>query len=326
MATYTSSMLITGGTTGMGYYTALNLAKQQPSTLIVVASRTDQENAAISINTKLNQSNVVYMPLDLGSLAKVRDFAKRWNTAGHAPIQALVLNAGLQFPGGIEYTDDGLEAQFGVNHVGHALLFHLLVPRLTGDARVVIVSSSVHDPAQKWKSFRPDYTTPEEVAYPSPAAAKEHDGKSRYATSKVANTLWFLALGRHMAAHPSHKDKTVVGLDPGAMFPTRLTRNAGWLTDSMMKYLGHGLVLLIPMMRMLINNNIHPPWQSAERLAWLAVGEEVRGKKGVYYMGGEEHVVSKQADDEKLQEELWSWTIAKVAEGEDEKAGFASIT
>ena len=324
MATYKTSILITGGTQGMGYHTALNLAKQQPSTLIVVASRTDREQAATSINKKLNQSNVIYMPLDLSTMAKVRDFAKRWNTAAHPPIQALVLNAAIQFPSGIEYTADGFEAHFGINHIGHALLFHLLVPRLTSDARVVIVSSGVHDPAEKW-GLKPAYTTAEKVAHPDAAAVKQSDGMARYSTSKVANVLWALALSRHIASQPSHRDKTVVVLDPGLMFPTNLTRNAGWLTRFVSNHLAFLLVWLIPLLRVVMHDNINTPWESAENLAWLAGGSEVRGKKGVYYERRKEHDVSRQAQDEKLQEELWRWTIEKVADSQEESARFSRI-
>ncbi|KAF1844047.1 NAD(P)-binding protein [Cucurbitaria berberidis CBS 394.84] len=321
MSTYATSILITGGTQGMGYHTALSLAKQQPSTLIVIASRTDPKNAAASINKLLDQSNVIYMPLDLSSLAKVREFATRWDTAGHPPIQALVFNAAIQFPGGIEYTQDGVEASFGVNHLGHALLFHLLVSKLTNDARVVIVSSGVHDPSLKW-GLSPAYTTPEEVAYPKPEAIKGSSGRDRYATSKVANVLWTLALGRHFASQPSHNDKTVVALDPGLMFPTNLARNASWIV----RFLSLNVApRLVPLLRAVVSSNINLASESGENLAWLAVGNEVRGKKGVYFEKRGEHCVSKQAEQEELQEELWRWTIDKVAESPEEKARFAKI-
>ncbi|KAJ4365905.1 hypothetical protein N0V83_008527 [Neocucurbitaria cava] len=321
MSAYKTSILVTGGTQGLGYQTALKLAKQQPSTLIVIASRTETDKAAERINKALKQSNVIYMALDLGSLAKVRDFAQRWDAAGHSPIQALVLNAGLQFPGGIEYTEDGIEKSFGINHVGHALLFHLLVPRLTNDARIVVVASSVHDPAKKW-GLTPAYTTPEGVAHPSPEAIKASNGRDRYATSKVANVLWTIALGRHLASSPNHKEKTVVVLDPGLMFPTHLSRDAAWLVKFLSLHVAHHLV---PVLKILVNDNINTATESGGNLAWLAVGDGVRGKKGVYFEKRKETEPSKQAVQEELQEDLWRWTIETVAQSPEEKERFTSV-
>ncbi|RYP54611.1 hypothetical protein DL768_000671 [Monosporascus sp. mg162] len=108
---YRCSILITGGTSGLG-----DIAKRRPQSLIVLPSRADREQAAERINKALRQSNAIFLPLDLGDLAK-----------------ALVLNAGLQFPGDLTRTRDGLETTFGINHVGHALLFHLLAPGLAPD-------------------------------------------------------------------------------------------------------------------------------------------------------------------------------------------------
>ena len=128
---YNRTVLVTGGTASLGYYCALSIAREHPEYQVVVASRTDKESAASSINRTLNQNNVVFLPLDLSSLAKVRSFVQTWETQSFPPIQLLLLNAGLQIPGGVTKTEDGIESTFAVNHVGHALLFHLLLPYLS---------------------------------------------------------------------------------------------------------------------------------------------------------------------------------------------------
>ena len=56
-------------------------------------------------------------------------------------IDCLVCNAGVWFPMDQEAkTDDGLEANVGVNHLGHFLLTNLLMGKVN---RVVIVSSGL---------------------------------------------------------------------------------------------------------------------------------------------------------------------------------------
>jgi NAD(P)-dependent dehydrogenase (short-subunit alcohol dehydrogenase family) len=56
----------------------------------------------------------LYLPLDLSSLTKVRSFAADWATKSFAPIQALLLNAGIQYiEKGVRKTGDGIELTFG---------------------------------------------------------------------------------------------------------------------------------------------------------------------------------------------------------------------
>lgn len=126
------------------------------------------------------------MALDLADTNNVRAYAKEWASKNWPPIQALLLNAGLQFPAELHKTAEGLEATFAINHVGHALLFHLLCPFLAPSARVVVTSSGTHDPAQKTGLPDAVYNTAEELAHP-PASTINDPGRKRYSSSKLAN-------------------------------------------------------------------------------------------------------------------------------------------
>ncbi|RYP65664.1 hypothetical protein DL769_006243 [Monosporascus sp. CRB-8-3] len=95
---YTRSVIITGGTINLGYHTALQIARQHPDWLIVISSRSDHERAAESINKTLGQNNVVLIPLDLSESKSIRAYAQEWSSKNYPPIQALLLNAALQFP------------------------------------------------------------------------------------------------------------------------------------------------------------------------------------------------------------------------------------
>jgi NAD(P)-dependent dehydrogenase (short-subunit alcohol dehydrogenase family) len=318
MSTYTSSILITGGTVGMGYHCSLSVAQQRPDTLIVIASRSNSNDAATTINKTLGQKNVVYMPLDLSSFAKVRNFANCWADAKHPPIETLIFNAGGQWPAAIEYTDDKIEKNFGVNHVGHALLFHLLTPHLQSDARIVIVGSGIHDPREKFGTD-PAYTTPAEIAQPSAAFAAKHTGMERYSASKLANVAWTLALGSRFSSLPAHASKTVVAFDPGFMPDTGLYRNMPAVVRFI---LGKVMPRMMPVLRLMYHKNTHSAVESGRSLAWVAVSGEVKGKKGVYYEGRSEHRVGEVAGKRDVQEELWKWTVERVAEGEEERRRF----
>ena len=222
MSNFARSVLVTGGTTGVGFHAATEAARERPDHCIVIASRTDRNQSAKNINQKLGQTNAQFMPLDLGNLENIRSFAKTWDKTKLPPISALLLNAGLQFPTDLNYTIDGFEATFGVNHVGHAFLFHLLQPYLADESRMVVTASGTHDPAQKSGLPDPEFITPEELAHPT-GKALTIDGLQRYSNSKLCNVLWTYALDRRMSKLP-HKKWTVVAFDPGLMPGTGLAR------------------------------------------------------------------------------------------------------
>lgn len=264
----------------MGLHAAKDIAKRHPDAVVVVASRKDTEGAATWINEQLGQNNVRYMALDLGEFENIRSVAKRWDEEKLPPISALVLNAALQFPKGTMYTTDGIEATFGITHVGHALLFHMLQSHLADEARIVIVTSGVHDPAISKGMPLPNYTTAEEVAHPT-GVLLNVDGRQRYSTAKLCNVLWMYALDRRLKGIPNRK-WTVVALDPGLMPGTGLAREAGpFLLYLWMRVLPQ----IMPVLRILISPNIHLPEESGASLAWVAVDEIEKSTSAVYYEG-----------------------------------------
>ena len=319
---FSRSVLVTGGTSGLGYHAAHNIAKQHPEYLVVVASRSDRESAATSINQSLKQENVFFLPLDLGSLQNVRAFAKTWASKNFAPIQLLLLNAGLQFPEEVRMSEDNIEATFAINHVGHALLFHLLYPHLSSDARIVVTASGTHDPAQN--SGLPDakYTTAEELAHPTPESAK-NAGRQRYATSKLVNVMWTYALHRRFqalyTATNGQKNLTVAAFDPGLMPGTGLAREAG----PALKFVWNkAMPKLIPVMRKVISPNIHRPEESGASLAWLAMTAGKEEADGKYFEARKAIASSVESREEGKQEDLWAWTVKNVAVNEEERMAF----
>ena len=314
---FTKSFLITGGTNGLGLYAAKDIAKKYPDAVVVVASRKDKDGAATWVNEQLGQNNVRFMALDLGDFKNIRSFVKTWAEAKLPPISALLLNAALQFPEGTTYTTDGIEATFGIAHVGHALLFSLLQSHLADEARIVVTSSGVHDPAMTKGMPLPNYTTAEEVAHPTGALLKV-DGRQRYSTAKLCNVLWMYALDRRLK-QLRNKKWTVVAMDPGLMPGTGLAREAGpFFRFLWMKVLPR----IMPVLRILISPNIHIPEESGANLAWVAVDEIQKSTSAVYYEGRKQIESSVDSHNEKWQEDLWSWTVKTLATNEEERGHF----
>ena len=131
-------VIMTGATAGLGAHAAQHIAAQ-PGTRMIIGARGSGRTAP---------SGVEVIPLDLASLASVREFADAVTSRlGDARVDALVLNAGMQTSNNERRSAEGYELTFAVNHLAHYLLARLLVPRMADHGRLVITTSETHDPA-----------------------------------------------------------------------------------------------------------------------------------------------------------------------------------
>ena len=190
------TFLITGGNTGIGRATATALARDGGRVYIACRSAAAGTTAADAIRAAAGTQDVFLLPLDLASLASVRDCAAAF-LARDEPLHVLVNNAGVGGQRGL--TADGFELHFGVNHLGHFALTALLLERLTASgpgARVVSVASNAHygAPGIDFGALRrstPSFT-----------------GQREYAVSKLCNVLFIQELARRTggvsayAVHP----------------------------------------------------------------------------------------------------------------------------
>ena len=323
MSDYQNTVLITGGTTGLGYGTALSIAKQHPKYLVIIASRTDKDNATARVNKTTGLNNVRYTPLDLSSLANVRTYVEEYAKQKHPPIKALLLNAGLQIVSGVTYSRDGIETTFAITHVGNALLFYLLRPYLASDARITVTSSGTHDPEQKTGMPKAVYNTAEEIAHPTPELEK-NPGQQRYTTSKLCNVLWIKALDRRLSQAPSGQPRwTINAFDPGFMPGTGLARDYPLI----LRFLWFTVMPhILPVLRVVLGSqNIYTTEQSGRNLARLATGDNVKGVSGVYFEGPKEIKSSELSYDTDKQENLYEWTIDTLAKSKEERDSFAKV-
>jgi len=83
-----------------------------------------------------------FVQIDLSNFNSIRKAAAEVNGLV-TKIDVLINNAGIMALKEYTSTSEGLEAQFGANHIGHFLLTNLLAPKLfaASDGRVVNVSS-----------------------------------------------------------------------------------------------------------------------------------------------------------------------------------------
>ncbi|GAG24419.1 unnamed protein product, partial [marine sediment metagenome] len=138
------TIIVTGGNSGIGFEAARAFAGRGAQ--LVLACRNPQKagDAVDRLLAAHADAQVEVLPLDLASLASVRDFAKQFSER-YPSLDVLCNNAGVMaLP--LRRTADGFEMQVGTNHLGHFALTGLLLDKLlaTPGSRVVNVSSTAH--------------------------------------------------------------------------------------------------------------------------------------------------------------------------------------
>lgn len=175
--------LVTGGNAGIGYATALDLARRGGRVHIACRSAAKGEAAVAAIAQATGSDQVQLVRLDLADLASVREGAAAF-VALSEPLHVLINNAGVAGRRGT--TADGFELQFGVNHLGHFALTMALLPllRQSEQARIVTVASDSHYQAKgiPFENLR--------------SSTKSLSGMREYAVSKLCNVLFSAELSR----------------------------------------------------------------------------------------------------------------------------------
>lgn len=193
-------VIVTGANTGIGFETALALARN--GARVTLACRNIEKGQAAMERIMAQAPNAVVsnQQLDLSDLRSVEAFAARY-AEQHDRLDLLLLNAGVMIPPESK-TAQGFELQFGVNHLGHFALTKPLLPLLqaTADSRVVVVSSIA---AARGVMDFDDLQFEKRGYSPWPA----------YRQSKLANQLFTLELQRRLRAAGS--SVLVIAAHPG---------------------------------------------------------------------------------------------------------------
>jgi retinol dehydrogenase-14 len=269
------TVVITGGNSGIGKATAESLARLG-ARVVITARRPDRGAAAVTdIRQASDNDAVEWVPLDLGSLTSVRncaaDLLDRLDR-----IHVLDLNAGGVLSRRAE-TEDGFEAQFQANHLGHFLLSQLLLDRLiaSAPARVVVVSSWGHTQVRDGLDFN-------DLQW----VARPYRGSFVYSATKLMNLYFTFELARRLAgAHV-----TANALHPGFVA-------SGFAMSGDTHLLRLGILVSRPFAR--------SPAKGAATAVWLAASDEVKAVTGKYFVDCRKKAPSATALDTEAARRLW---------------------
>ena len=187
---------MTGPTSGIGYRTALELAK---SGTVVLVGRDRNKLNAVQKTIERRGGRAASVVCGLSDIASVRRAAAEI-VALPLPIASLLNNAGL-FQLRATRNARGWDMSFATNHLGPFALTEALVPHLPDGANVVFVASGTEDPEREpavASGFRGGrYISAEASARgewrPGGSALP---GRDAYATSKQCNLATVLAFAR----------------------------------------------------------------------------------------------------------------------------------
>lgn len=188
--------IVTGANSGMGMATAKALL-DEGATVIMLCRSEKRGKEAYEILTKNGNSRTYLILCDLGDYDSIRSFVRKVKKQFER-IDILVNNAGFISLDRQE-TKEGLERQFGINHVGHFLLTTELLDMMGKGSRIVNVASGAHKTGK--------------IHFDDINLTKGFNVIKAYSQSKLANVLFTRELARRVA----ERGITVNCCHPGAV-------------------------------------------------------------------------------------------------------------
>ncbi|XP_029111203.1 dehydrogenase/reductase SDR family member 13-like isoform X1 [Scleropages formosus] len=274
---YGKTVIVTGGNAGIGKATALDLARRGARVILACRNKQRAEAAVCDIIKESGNNQVVYMQLDLASLQSVRSFAETF-LKQESRLDILINNAALMLQG---RTEDGLGMIFGVNHIGHFLLTHLLLERLKecAPSRVINVSSM----AYKWGHI--DFNSVETHKTLRTSNSFMQLFKA-YCDTKLCNILFTCELAKMLQG----TGVTCYSVHPGAVH-TEFTRNFPTIAK----------ILTRPMTFLFFKD----PMAGAQTTLHCALQEGIEPLSGRYFENCAVMDVNAEARDDATAKKLW---------------------
>jgi retinol dehydrogenase 14 len=266
-----TTVLITGGTSGIGNATAVAMAAMGAN-VVVVGRNQERGGAAVEeIKAQSHNESVELMLADLSVQAEVRRLAEEF-LERYDRLDVLVNNAGLVQSKRTE-TPDGIETTLAINHLAPFLLTNLLLGCLEQSApsRVITVSSE----AQRWGT----------MDFEDMQSRRKYRGFPVYGMTKLANIMFTYELAERLDG----TDVSANCLHPGSVGTNFGQNNRGAMALFFRTFK--------PFMR--------SPEQGADTLIWLASSPEVDGVSGKYFSDRKEIEAKKVAYDPAARRRLW---------------------
>ena len=275
--------IVTGANSGMGMATAAALADEGARVILLCRSEKRGREALARLQERKDR-RLELMLCDLGDFASIRSFAAQVREK-YKRIDILVNNAGFISLDRQE-TKEGLERQFGVNHVGHFLLTTELLDLMGEGSRIVVVASGAHKVGR--------------IHFDDLNLTKGYHVVKAYSQSKLANVLFTRELAKRV------KDR---GITVNCCHPGAVATNMGVDRET-----GFGKTIT-GMLRPFFQT----PEEGARTAVFLATDASVQDVTGEYFYRCKIAKSSKRSKDPELAKKLYAYSEQLV--GIPEKQG-----
>jgi NAD(P)-dependent dehydrogenase (short-subunit alcohol dehydrogenase family) len=269
------TVVITGGTSGIGEVTALELAQMGARIVLVGRDKSRAQTTLARLRERGPGLAHAVRYADLTRLAEMKRVAAQ--IAGAEPrIDVLINNAGAMFAAR-RVTEDGLERTFALNHMAYFVVTEGLRERLiaSAGARIVNTASDAHRVAT--------------LDFEDLQSEKGFGAVQAYCCSKLCNILFTRELARRLDG----TGVTANCLHPG-FIATRFGDQSGGLISPMM-WLAKFFAI--------------SPTEGAKTVVYLASSPKVDGVSGKYFYKCRATTSSAAAEDDHTASVLWERSV-----------------
>ena len=261
--------IVTGANSGMGLATVEALS-DKGATVIMLCRSEERGKAAIARLMENRERSLDLILCDLGDYESIRNFVMRVKEK-YTQVDILVNNAGFISLDRQE-TKEGVERQFGINHLGHFLLTTQLIDMMRPGSRIVVVASGAHKVGK--------------IHFDDINLKKHFNVITAYSQSKLANVLFT----REMARRLKKRRISVNCCHPGAV-----ATNIGIDRET-----GFGKTITG-----LLKPFFQTPAEGAGTAIYLATSDEVSNITGGYFYRCRIAKSSKRSRSRKLAKRLY---------------------
>jgi retinol dehydrogenase-13 len=267
-------VVITGATSGIGYYTARKYASQGANLLCINRNQKKSEALSLEIESEFGVK-CDYKIADLSNLQNIHQVAEELLKLNN-PIDILIHNAGTYLTKR-ELTPDGLEKVFVVHYLSSFIINYILMDKLKSqeNARIIMVNSEGHRFAA-W-GLRLDDLNWERRRY---------SGLKSYGSAKTAQLLSMIVFDEHFQKS---------GVSINAMHPGAVKTDTGQENGPVYRWFK----------RNFIDKSLKSPQISAEALYYLGVSKEVEAVSGKFFNLTTLEEPAPPALDKEVAYELW---------------------
>ena len=274
------SIVITGGTSGLGLQAAFNLGSQFDNMYIIGKNEEKGQSALQDIKKLFPKINIQFMKTDLSLISEIKKLSAYFFNK-KIKIDILINNAG-----GIFFkrtlTSEKIEKTFALNHLAYFALTNLFLKNniFKKEAKIINVASGAHRGAN--------------LNFTDIEMKQKYNGWLCYKKSKLCNILFTKKLSELVKL----QNITVNCLHPGFVKTEFGKNNQGILSF---------------LLKILMSFHAIKVSEGVKTIVYLAINDEAKKISGEYFYKSKVTKPSQSAEDKELADKLWNYSLQTLS-------------